>query len=62
MPDDPCPRCGHPLSMHNDAGTIRGGQGQMRCYFNDSGQQFHASGEPVTCGCSYSGPGTERHY
>ncbi len=61
--NDPCPECGHRLGLHNDAGTFGGGQGRMRCYFNDSGQQFHGSGEPVTtCNCTYSGPGTEKFY
>lgn len=68
MADGACPRCGHPLSAHNDAGTIRGGAGQMRCYYNDSVektgtyQQFRAGGEPYCCGCTYDGPGTERFY
>lgn len=53
-----CPECGHELSRHNDAGTIRGGQGEMRCYHPNEGTQFLPSGEPNVCGCSYSGPGT----
>jgi hypothetical protein len=56
----PCPRCGHPLYCHNDAGTFGGGQGDMCCYYNDSGRQFTAGGAPAACGCSYSGPGTVR--
>lgn len=61
-----CPRCGHPLNSHNDAGIFGGGQGQMRCYYNDSVErlgsyrQFFEGGEPFCCGCSYDGPGTMR--
>ena len=57
-----CPQCGHQLDKHNDAGTMRGGQGQMCCYGPPSGpgphNQFLPSGEPNICGCSYSGQGT----
>lgn len=66
LADKDCPRCGHPLELHNDAGTFGGGQGLMRCYYNDSVErtgtyrQFQSSGEPVACGCSYDGPGTSR--
>lgn len=58
-----CPKCHHRLDKHNDAGTIRGGQGVMRCYGPPAnpGPQFLSSGEPNVCGCSYSGPGTVKY-
>ncbi len=56
-----CPQCGHDLEDHNDAGTIRGGQGEMCCYARKKGPQFLPSGEPNVCGCSYNGPGTHRY-
>jgi hypothetical protein len=62
---DFCPRCNHSLNLHNDAGTIRGGQGQMRCYGPadfEPERQFETSGEPHVCGCSYDGPGTNHLY
>lgn len=57
-----CPECNHPLDSHNDAGTIRGGQGEMRCYHPNEGPQFLESGEPNVCGCTYAGLGTVQHY
>lgn len=56
-----CPKCDHALEMHNDAGAIHGGQGQMRCYHPKNGPQFLPSGEPNVCGCSYDGPGTTKY-
>lgn len=65
MAEEACPECGHALSLHNDAGTMCGGQGQMCCYGPAKHQperQFEPGGEPHVCRCSYDGPGIQRYY
>lgn len=57
LPQDPCPRCGHSLKMHNDAGAfglLTVGQGQMCCYHGVGPTQWDV------CRCAYDGPGAER--
>lgn len=76
--DPPCPRCGHALSDHNDAGTfIPGGRYSDGMLLVDNGEMFCYGRVPVPegkrpkyagwgnedpCGCNYDGPGTEKFF